>query len=119
MTLHTHCFARQGVRKFSDAHHVRSRLRAAAGHTTVVQAKAAEKTESSKSVENHKDLRQRLYQSEEGGENWPVMVGLSALVALICSVDRSAMSVAILPMSVEYLWDSSTKGLISSAFFLG
>lgn len=47
------------------------------------------------------------------------MVLLSALVAVICSVDRAAISVTILPMSAEFLWDDSTKGLISSAFFIG
>jgi hypothetical protein len=44
---------------------------------------------------------------------WITVVGLSALVALICSVDRAAISVAILPMSEEYGWTDSTKGAIN------
>ena len=47
------------------------------------------------------------------------LVGLTAAVSCICSLDRSAMSVAILPMSAELHWDASTQGAISSAFFLG
>lgn len=55
----------------------------------------------------------------EGVPGWQRLVALSGLVAVICSVDRASISVAILPMSAEYLWDDSTKGLISSAFFVG
>jgi len=47
------------------------------------------------------------------------LVLLCALVALICAVDRAAMSVAILPMTEEFGWSDATKGAISSAFFLG
>lgn len=54
-----------------------------------------------------------------GVQGWRQLVALSGLVAVICSVDRASISVAILPMSAEYLWDDSTKGLISSAFFIG
>lgn len=57
---------------------------------------------------------------EAGGvPGWQQLVALNALVAVICSVDRAAISVTILPMSAEFLWDDSTKGLISSAFFIG
>lgn len=55
----------------------------------------------------------------EGVPGWQQLVALNALVAVICSVDRAAISVTILPMSAEFLWDDSTKGLISSAFFIG
>lgn len=50
---------------------------------------------------------------------WYYAVGLSAIAALICSVDRAAISVAILPMSEEYGWSDSTKGAINSAFYVG
>jgi hypothetical protein len=49
-------------------------------------------------------------QSDTG---WYYAVGLSAIAALICSVDRAAISVAILPMSDEYGWSDSTKGAIN------
>lgn len=57
--------------------------------------------------------------SDQGVPGWQQLVALNALVAVICSVDRAAISVTILPMSAEFLWDDSTKGLISSAFFIG
>ena len=44
---------------------------------------------------------------------WYTVIGLSALAALICSVDRAAISVAILPMSEQYHWSDSTKGAIN------
>lgn len=50
---------------------------------------------------------------------WYYAVGLSAIAALICSVDRAAISVAILPMSEQYGWSDSTKGAINSAFYVG
>lgn len=49
-------------------------------------------------------------QSDTG---WYYAVGLSAIAALICSVDRAAISVAILPMSDQYGWSDSTKGAIN------
>lgn len=56
---------------------------------------------------------------DKGVPGWQQLVALSGLVAVICSVDRASISVAILPMSAQYLWDDGTKGLISSAFFVG
>ena len=55
----------------------------------------------------------------EGTDGWIMLVVLSAVVTLICSVDRAAMSVSILPMSIEFNWDDSVKGSVSSAFFAG
>lgn len=49
----------------------------------------------------------------EPDRQWITVVGLSALVALICSVDRAAISVAILPMSQEFGWSDTTKGAIN------
>ncbi|KAJ9518299.1 hypothetical protein QJQ45_010214 [Haematococcus lacustris] len=46
-------------------------------------------------------------------------VVLCCLVAIICSIDRTAMSVAILPMSAHYGWSSSVKGAVSSSFNWG
>ena len=40
-------------------------------------------------------------------------------VAFICSIDRAAMSVAVLPMSSQFGWDDGTKGAVSAAFFAG
>ncbi|KAI8110115.1 hypothetical protein M9435_001794 [Picochlorum sp. BPE23] len=48
-----------------------------------------------------------------------ILVGMITAVSFVCSVDRAAMSVAILPMSAEFGWDSSVKGAVSSSFFAG
>jgi len=40
-------------------------------------------------------------------------------VSFICSIDRAAMSVAILPMSEQFQWDDSIKGVVSASFFAG
>jgi hypothetical protein len=50
---------------------------------------------------------------QKADTGWYYAVGLSAMAALICSVDRAAISVAILPMSEQYGWSDSTKGAIN------
>ena len=45
--------------------------------------------------------------------HWKVVLFLCCLVAMICYVDRAAMSVAIIPMSLEYGWSNSVKGAIN------
>lgn len=47
------------------------------------------------------------------------LILLISAVSFICSIDRAAMSVAILPMSNTFNWDDGAKGAISSAFFAG
>lgn len=49
----------------------------------------------------------------ESSTAWYAAVGLSAMAALICSVDRAAISVAILPMSEQFGWSDSIKGAIN------
>jgi ACS family sodium-dependent inorganic phosphate cotransporter len=56
---------------------------------------------------------------QESDANWKAVVGLSALLAMICSVDRAAMSVALGPMGEQFMWSDSVKGTISSSFFVG
>jgi hypothetical protein len=46
-------------------------------------------------------LEPEVLPAEEKGEqaaDWKAVVGLSALLAMVCSVDRAAMSVALGPM---------------------
>lgn len=43
------------------------------------------------------------------------MMGLCFLVAVVCALDRVAMSVAIVPMGNVYGYTDTTKGLVSSA----
>lgn len=44
---------------------------------------------------------------------WKLVVFLCCLVAMICYVDRAAMSIAIIPMSLQYGWSNSVKGAIN------
>ncbi|KAK7292689.1 hypothetical protein RJT34_15541 [Clitoria ternatea] len=48
-----------------------------------------------------------------------VMVLLCFTAFLLCNMDRVNMSIAILPMSQEFNWNSATVGLIQSSFFWG
>ncbi|CAK9218141.1 unnamed protein product [Sphagnum troendelagicum] len=46
-----------------------------------------------------------------------VMLCFSAF--LLCNMDRVNMSIAIMPMSAEFHWSSTTVGLVQSSFFWG
>ncbi|GAQ83470.1 phosphate transporter [Klebsormidium nitens] len=48
-----------------------------------------------------------------------VIVGLCFTAFLLCNMDRVNMSIAILPMSQDYGWDSQTVGVVQSSFFWG
>ncbi|KFK30624.1 hypothetical protein AALP_AA6G006100 [Arabis alpina] len=48
-----------------------------------------------------------------------VIVLLCFASFLLCNMDRVNMSIAILPMSQEFGWNSATVGLIQSSFFWG
>ncbi|XP_015899695.2 ascorbate transporter, chloroplastic isoform X1 [Ziziphus jujuba] len=48
-----------------------------------------------------------------------VIVFLCFTAFLLCNMDRVNMSIAILPMSQEFNWNSTTVGLIQSSFFWG
>ncbi|KAL8138526.1 hypothetical protein V2J09_004527 [Rumex salicifolius] len=48
-----------------------------------------------------------------------VIVLLCFTSFLLCNMDRVNMSIAILPMSQEFNWNSATVGLIQSSFFWG
>lgn len=51
--------------------------------------------------------------------NGYIVLSLCFLVILLCALDRVAISVAIIPMSLELGYSESTKGIISSVFSLG
>ncbi|GLU00744.1 hypothetical protein SLE2022_180900 [Rubroshorea leprosula] len=48
-----------------------------------------------------------------------VVVLLCFSAFLLCNMDRVNMSIAILPMSQQFNWNSATVGLIQSSFFWG
>ena len=47
------------------------------------------------------------------GKQWIRVVVLCCAVAIINSMDRMAMSIAILPMSQAYGWSDTVKGTVS------
>ncbi|KAF5451621.1 hypothetical protein F2P56_026712 [Juglans regia] len=55
---------------------------------------------------------------EQFPKRW-VIVLLCFTAFLLCNMDRVNMSIAILPMSKEFNWNSATVGLIQSSFFWG
>ncbi|KAM0064151.1 putative ABC-type phosphate transporter [Helianthus debilis subsp. tardiflorus] len=55
---------------------------------------------------------------EEFPKRWTIVV-LCFSAFLLCNMDRVNMSIAILPMSSEFHWNSTTVGLIQSSFFWG
>ena len=46
------------------------------------------------------------------GWRWKVMLLTCCLIAMISYVDRAAISVALIPMSVQYNWNNAIKGAI-------
>ncbi|XP_066397693.1 probable anion transporter 6, chloroplastic [Miscanthus floridulus] len=45
------------------------------------------------------------------------LIGATSLAFVICNMDKVNLSVAIIPMSHQYGWNSSTAGLVQSSFF--
>ena len=54
------------------------------------------------------------------GRGWQrrfTIVSLCFVAFMLCNMDRVNMSIAILPMSKQFGWDSATIGLVQSSFF--
>ncbi|KAH9731925.1 Ascorbate transporter [Citrus sinensis] len=64
------------------------------------------------------DLQETSPWWEQFPKRW-VVVLLCFSAFLLCNMDRVNMSIAILPMSKEFNWNSTTVGLIQSSFFWG
>uniref|UniRef100_J3N005 Major facilitator superfamily (MFS) profile domain-containing protein n=2 Tax=Oryza brachyantha TaxID=4533 RepID=J3N005_ORYBR len=47
------------------------------------------------------------------------LISATSLAFVICNMDKVNLSVAIIPMSHKYGWNSSTAGLVQSSFFWG
>ncbi|XP_027329402.1 probable anion transporter 6, chloroplastic isoform X2 [Abrus precatorius] len=67
-------------------------------------------------------------QPENMSGNWPPwknlpqrykLIGTTSLAFVICNMDKVNLSVAIIPMSHQFGWNSSTAGLVQSSFFWG
>lgn len=59
-----------------------------------------------------------IQETNQFPKRW-VIVLLCFSAFLLCNMDRVNMSIAILPMSKEFNWNSATVGLIQSSFFWG
>ncbi|KAJ7957717.1 Major facilitator [Quillaja saponaria] len=68
--------------------------------------------------------------SEETGFdlNWPPwkniplrykIIGTTSLAFVVCNMDKVNLSIAIIPMSHQFGWNSSVAGLVQSSFFWG
>ncbi|KAJ0031019.1 hypothetical protein Pint_13828 [Pistacia integerrima] len=60
--------------------------------------------------------------------NWPPwkdipqrykLIGTTSLAFVICNMDKVNLSIAIIPMSHQFGWNSSMAGLVQSSFFWG
>ncbi|ERN14304.1 hypothetical protein AMTRI_Chr13g90530 [Amborella trichopoda] len=47
------------------------------------------------------------------------LIGATSLAFVICNMDKVNLSVAIIPMSHQFGWNSSVAGLVQSSFFWG
>ncbi|XP_020584116.1 probable anion transporter 6, chloroplastic [Phalaenopsis equestris] len=47
------------------------------------------------------------------------IIGMTSLAFVVCNMDKVNLSVAIIPMSHQFGWSSSTAGLVQSSFFWG
>ncbi|XP_008795831.1 probable anion transporter 6, chloroplastic [Phoenix dactylifera] len=47
------------------------------------------------------------------------LIGTTSLAFVICNMDKVNLSIAIIPMSHQFGWNSSTAGLVQSSFFWG
>ncbi|GAU11932.1 hypothetical protein TSUD_195560 [Trifolium subterraneum] len=74
---------------------------------------------------DHEDVEQQL---EGFSVNWPPwknlplrykLIGTTSLAFVICNMDKVNLSIAIIPLSHQFGWNSSTAGLVQSSFFWG
>ena len=86
-----------------------------------VALNAKRRTACSTVVHNAKRLDAATGTAEEqpDGSAAVVQLALCCAIASFCSLDRSVMGVAIIPMAADLRFDKTTKGLIAAAFSLG
>ncbi|KAJ3678409.1 hypothetical protein LUZ60_002212 [Juncus effusus] len=69
----------------------------------------------------------KILEKEEERVNWwknglpqrYKLIGATSLAFVICNMDKVNLSIAIIPMSHQFGWNSSTAGLVQSSFFWG
>lgn len=68
------------------------------------------------------ELEQHLSGNWPSWKNLPLrykLIGTTSLAFVICNMDKVNLSIAIIPMSHQFGWNSSTAGLVQSSFFWG
>lgn len=91
--------------------------RAVRGNKRIVQCGSGVKLEKMSKTVDAEDVTASVRANE--GARALAIVLLCFFVATVCSLDRAAMSVAILPMSSEFGYTDTDKGLIGSSYFWG
>ncbi|KAK6945179.1 Major facilitator superfamily, partial [Dillenia turbinata] len=80
------------------------------------------------SSQNQENLKNEGSGIEGFDWNWPPwknipqrykLIATSSLAFVICNMDKVNLSVAIIPMSHQFGWNSSVAGLVQSSFFWG
>lgn len=66
--------------------------------------------------ESHDLLLQVANAPSKWMRRWTI-VALCFFAFMLCNMDRVNMSIAILPMSKQFHWDSGTVGVVQSSFF--
>ncbi|WJX90397.1 putative anion transporter 6, chloroplastic [Trifolium repens] len=83
------------------------------------------KTKANVLSDHEEDVEQQL---EGFSVNWPPwknlplrykLIGTTSLAFVICNMDKVNLSIAIIPLSHQFGWNSSTAGLVQSSFFWG
>ncbi|KAK2357978.1 ascorbate transporter, chloroplastic [Trifolium repens] len=83
------------------------------------------KTKANVLPDHEEDVEQQL---EGFSVNWPPwknlplrykLIGTTSLAFVICNMDKVNLSIAIIPLSHQFGWNSSTAGLVQSSFFWG
>lgn len=63
--------------------------------------------------------QQQTEQQRQDFKHWARVVGVCGFAALLCYLDRTNISTAIVPMAEQYGWNKQFCSIIMSAFFAG
>lgn len=98
--------------------------------STVVRLKTDDEVEQVVSVSSKGEFDNGRREREEGFDQWKwppwknlppryKLIGTTSLAFVVCNMDKVNLSIAIIPMSHQFGWNSSVAGLVQSSFFWG
>jgi Na+/melibiose symporter-like transporter len=64
-------------------------------------------------------LEQQAAEQRQDSKHWARVVGVCGFAALLCYLDRTNISTAIVPMAEQFGWNKQFCSIIMSAFFAG